>query len=490
MHLIRTSPNCDPNSHHCPITPNMFSVIFFLSLFLFVSAQDVSSCTAGTFFDSKKCRKCPQGTYQPFNASTSCIPCPPGTFNIFKGAQGVDLCEPCIPNTFNPTSGATSPSMCRKCPSGTGSVSGADRCMSCPLGSFLALRNGDAENYRRGYNFCSGFRNPRDPSCYAGAYPRSSVCRKCSSGFTDTPNALRCTFCPFGATPNSDRTGCEQGVCSKPGVACFPGKGEVPCKSFRVNNGSSLLCNACPPGFIGNSMTGGTHCVPCPPGTVRSKLRGACLPCRKTVVENGTICTTINPGGPCPDNFFRHADGHCARCEIWQRLNRDRMVCEECPVDQISNGGADDTCQPCPKYATRPPYKLQIFSARTRVTGDRCDCSSGTERVAPTSSECRLCKPGTTSSGSGMCFACPTGSFAEKAGLSECKPCRFNFVAPDRGQSKCDSCPRGMVPNPIRGCVSAATNCPAGLRRVVDANNVILACREPWLLFGRRQYSR
>lgn len=208
---------------------SMFSATFVLSLFHFVFAQDASSCTAGTFFDSQKCQKCPKGTYQPFNASTSCIPCPPGTFNLFKGAQGVDLCEPCTPNTFNPTPGANSLSMCRKCPPDTGSVSGADKCETCQPGSFLALSNLEPENYSRGYQFCRGFGSSREVSCYAGSYPRKSVCIKCKSGSTDTHNALRCSSCPPGTVPNPSRTECIRQVCSRPGVSCFPNNPELPC---------------------------------------------------------------------------------------------------------------------------------------------------------------------------------------------------------------------------------------------------------------------
>lgn len=148
------------------------------------------------------------------------------------------------------------------------------------------------------------------------------------------------------------------------------------------------MCNACPAGLIGNNQTGATYCVPCPSGTVRLRLRGGCLQCRKTAVENGTLCTAVNPGAPCPQKFFRHADGHCAQCKIWQRLNHDRMVCEECPENHISTGGIDDTCQPCPEHSIRPSYEVFIYFAHTRVTGDQCQCKPGAEPIEPMSSEC------------------------------------------------------------------------------------------------------
>lgn len=467
------------------VTLSLLSVLFVTAAVHQAIALDASACTPGTFFASSKCKKCPAGTYQPLNASTSCIPCPPGTFNMFPGAQGVDLCEPCLPDTFNPRRGAKSPSACRKCPPGTASVSGSRRCVTCPPGTFVALPNGRPETYMRGYNLrCELIRNRNrqlvpDPSCYAGSYPRRSICRRCRGPFdvSTVTNARACGSCPRGFSPNSDNTACKPGVCPTAGVTCFPGKRVTPCNSFRVNDGTSLQCNTCPPGLIGDSQRGATKCVPCPPGTFRLRLRSNCLRCPKTVVEDGKRCLDVNPGSPCPDNYFRHADGHCAQCEIWQRVNLDKMICEECPVNEVSNGASDETCRPCPSNSIRSPHSVTMRSALSIETGNRCVCKPGTEPVAPDSDECQPCPPGKTSPG-GRCFDCPVGKFAPRPGMSECMDCPFDMVAPERGQTMCNRCPKRTVPTAMRGCVSASTNCPVGQRRVVDQNNVITACVE------------
>lgn len=489
--LLTLSASALPRSLSCffPIMISFTSLCFLsiLSAASFVNyaiALDASACGPGTFFASSKCKKCPRGTYQPLNASTSCIPCPPGTFNEFTGAQGIDLCEPCKPDTFNRARGSKSRSKCKQCPPGTASVSGSTKCLTCPPGTFVSLQNGRPENYRRGYNFRCGLKQTSDfrlvpePSCYAGNYPRKTVCKRCRSpsSVTTTTNARACGGCPRGFSPTLNNTACKPGVCPNAGVTCFPGKREVACKSFRVNDGTSLQYNACPPGLIGNTQRGATKCVPCPPGTYRLRLRMNCIRCRKTVVENGKRCEDVNPGAPCPDTFFRHADGHCVQCGRWQRLNLDKMICEECPVDEDSKGGNDDTCRPCPANSMRPPYSLTISTSIPRETGNVCECKPGAEPIAAGSNECRLCSPGTSSRGNG-CRDCPTGRYAPKEGMSECLECLFDLVAPERGQTMCNSCPKRLVPNSIRGCVSASTNCPVGSQRIVDENNVITACR-------------
>lgn len=458
---------------------SIFIALFFFTLLRFSSAQDASSCTPGTFFDFRKCRKCPAGTYQPFRGSTSCIPCPRGTFNIFKGAQGVDLCEPCKPNTFNPSTGATSPSMCKKCPPGTASISGSARCITCPPGRFVALPGRVTENYRRGYNFnCSPRRQTGlpPPSCYPGDLPRRSICAKCiGDSFTNVTNALRCERCPSDLRANADNTGC--GGCSRPGVFCRQGLAigtvqESPCTSFTINDGSKRLCEPCPGSMIGNSEIGGTECVPCPPGTYKPFARSPCLQCSKTVVANGTRCEEVNPGAPCPPNFFRNAEGFCAQCSRTERLNTKKMICQDCGSDRESSGGIDRTCSRCPANS------FSDASARIFSGCSFCRCRPGSIPLQSCPVRCMKCPPGTTSRSTSrgfLCVACESGTIAPNEGSSECVPCPFNLV-PNSERSKCVRCPRGMVPNPVRGCVSAMTNCPAGQKRIVDRNGIIIGC--------------
>lgn len=435
-------------------------------------AKSAADCTPGLFFNGKKCKKCPPGTYQPFPGKASCIKCPKGTFNIFKGAQGIDLCEPCRPNTFSDTIGAKTPSSCKRCPKGSVSVSGAAACITCPRGTFVALPKGGAEDYFRGYNFCNEFRGRsgkqrRSRSCYAGDYPRITECRPCPIRTISTKkNSRECESCPdILFTTKEGSTKCEG---CPAGKICVRGRIVGPCRGFRFNPGGSI-CQGCGPGATGNSQLGATSCVPCPPGTFKQFDPRGCARCKKgkSVVLNGTACLELLPKDTgCPDNSFRHADGVCAKCEKWQRLNIATMKCEECPANMISKGGSDTTCRDVP-----------IGSSR-ELGEERVRCIPGWEAFQEPFAEfsCRKCPAGTFSTQFRRCEPCPPGTFSPTAGSTKCKKCAFNFVQPLMGQSKCERCSRGTVPNAKRGCVSAATNCAPGFDRITDKNNVIIAC--------------
>lgn len=138
--------------------------------------------------------------------------------------------------------------------------------------------------------------------------------------------------------------------------------------------------------------------------------------------------------------------------------------CEECLVNQASSGGLDTTCQSCPSGSSR------------ELGQEKCTCNPGRIGVAGREVACMPCPPGTFAFGDRLCRPCPAGTFSSKAGTAECKKCGFNFVQPIEGQTKCERCSKGMVPNAIRGCVSPATNCPAGTERVVDEKNIGIAC--------------
>ena len=112
-------------------------LILALSLFVAMSHAAVPECDIGTFRKGMTCFPCPQGTYQDKKGATECIPCPKGFFNPFTGAPGVDICKPCKSGTFSTTFGAKFSTVCKPCPSGKRSPEGADRCLSCPAGTFL-----------------------------------------------------------------------------------------------------------------------------------------------------------------------------------------------------------------------------------------------------------------------------------------------------------------------------------------------------------------
>lgn len=253
------------------------------------------------------------------------------------------------------------------------------------------------------------------------------------------------------------------------GKQCGLGKVLRPCVQFLFNDGTGKDGDfrACTIGFEGNAKVGATFCRPCPPGTFKRKFGRRCLRCSggKIVVLGASACVTKVTNTACPTNFFRHAEDFCARCEKRDRLNKTVMKCQECPANHQSDGGLDTVCRPCPPGSTRP------------LGTEECICSPGWVTVEGPVPSCKKCPPGTFSSKpSSECAPYPAGMFASKGGMSECLMCRFNLVQPVAGKTTCDRCLRGLVPNPVRGCLSPATNCLPGDVRVEDKNKIVVGC--------------
>ncbi len=162
--------------------------------------QGSSTCTLcprGSYgmTNSRECKKCNEGKYNPNEGSISeisCLPCPRGTYSSFEGRPE---CTPCDQGTYSDTTGTRS---CTKCPKGKyNQIQGAKDpdtdCQPCALGSISDLYG----------KMCY--------PCGIGMYQDmpETTCKRCSPGsYTDAPMAVNCSICPAGSFSGREGTYC------------------------------------------------------------------------------------------------------------------------------------------------------------------------------------------------------------------------------------------------------------------------------------------
>lgn len=439
-----------------------YTLLLVFSCLCALSRAATSACDIGSFRSGMACVPCPKGTYQDKKGATECIPCPKGFFNNLQGAPGVDRCMPCPIKTFSIVLGAVSSTVCKPCPPGTTAPEGANRCLSCPAGSFVS-------------------------KCPQGAetifYP-DLMCRQCVARCTFTPPALKCRQCGhahFSAKPNS--LTCEPcplntffEVGSSSCKTCPPGQGIhyddgicKPCKSLLFQDGNSAFCDSCPSGMRGNKRRGATACVPCPEGTAGTfgKCK-QCEPGENTRVTGATFCEPDN--SPCPSNFFRNSQGFCQRCKMFERYNLTKQRCDPCPKNSVSKGGFDTVCKRC----GRDEESIVLFGLNNMNSREAaCMCKDGFARTPE--GPCVKCAPGffrghyfygDFSQGQ-SCVKCFPGSIAKRAGTAKCEQCPPGTLQPLRGQTTCLRCPPGTISNDISSeCIEPITGCPKGTTRI------------------------
>lgn len=443
-----------------------FSVLFCL---LYSTSLAQRACPAGTFrTPTSTCLPCPKGTFQDKRDATSCKPCPAGYFNVYSGAAGIDICQPCPSGTFSSSVGATSSATCKPCRKGTTAPEGADRCLSCPAGSFLSRCPQAFETFVDANNVCA--------VCNSGICERARAalkCRKCDLGsFTTAPNSLECEYCSdqrlTSLAPTKPCQTCPRGM----GVRFDTTRECLPCEDFQFNDGKSAFCSSCPSGYRGNKRRSATRCEPCPSGT--AGILGSCSRCadgQNAGLVGRTFCQP--PNAPCASNFFRDADGGCRRCKSSERLNRKLRMCVPCEKNKLSKGGVDTKCRSCP--SGERAVDLSLSSVGPPAIREReCQCKLGWAKQAD--GRCRKCPPGFFRDGmfrrgdesqESACLQCPNGSFSAKAGSVSCTMCRGGTAQPADGQTRCVKCPRGTVPASSHvACVDPATRCPKGETRV------------------------
>lgn len=184
----------------------------------------------------------------------SCVPCPAGTFGSPGATTAVDGCRPCGLDLVSPR--------------------GAKECSRCALGYFASLGVVTVANLTGTATIAATAE--RCSSCPAGSFfdPALRQCQPCVAGtFSPSEGRVLCTPCSPGTASSANATAC---------TACAPG-------TFTPGPGLSR-CQPCAPGtFL--SLQGASSCRPCEAGT-RAFAAGlaACTLCPVRSSSNGTHC--------------------------------------------------------------------------------------------------------------------------------------------------------------------------------------------------------
>lgn len=446
------------------------SPVFVFLLLVSTALSMPPTCSPGTILRNNRCSPCPKGTFFQENFGgnpATCEPCPAGTYNPIVGALGLDVCRECPPNTFSRKDGATSIDTCQPCREGTGSPSGAPRCLECRPGRFVTLcadpgdlGGGALFPFRGQCVFCGG---GVDFFCNLSGGPRMR-CVKCPEGeVSNSTTAFECTRCRDGTRANKDQTECTREQCA-PGefLNTFSGSCSK-CFSSSISNDDRTDCMPCPLGMIGDKQIGATRCVPCPSGTSRSDVdMESCTPCpdgENTKVTGAIACTP--DGTKCAPNFFLGNNGSCQTCTLRQRYDRRSNKCVPCPPNRLSEGGISTKCVRCPRG---------MIVSKDLFTRAVCQCKPGFGFVEESGrTKCMRCRPGTAGRGDGFCNVCGGNSIAPKAGMEECEFCDRDTEVASANKRRCDRpmCGKGLISaQGSTTCVVPQTNCPPKHERV------------------------
>ena len=194
---VGTCPAC-PTSMYQP-SSGQTSCIFCDrgSTTILTGSTSCTLCPRGSYgvANTRECKKCDEGKYNPNEGSTSeisCLPCPRGTYSSLEGRPE---CTPCDQGTYSDTTGTRS---CTKCPKGKyNQIQGAKDpdtdCQPCALGSISDLYG----------TICY--------PCGIGTYQDmpETTCKWCSPGsYADAPMAVNCSICPAGSFSGREGTYC------------------------------------------------------------------------------------------------------------------------------------------------------------------------------------------------------------------------------------------------------------------------------------------
>ena len=328
---------------------------------------EILPCDAGLYFGGTQCVSCANGTFSLGNVS-SCSDCAAGTFSL----DGASACSACAAGTFstsnaascsakvcgvgyavNPAGGGCEAAycgaglqfegvecvpcdggayqdgnllLCAACGAGTFSLDGASACSACAAGTFStsnatscsakACGVGYAVNPAGGAceaRLCgvgAEFVGVECAACAAGAFQDGSMlsCAPCASETYSLGGAASCIpkTCDAGYSVDASSGLCTAVVCAA--GAQFESVECVECSAATYQNGTMLLCAACPSGTF--SLGNASECTPkaCGVSLILDARTGECVPqCLSGSAIGDTGCE------PCEAGTFQ--DGRMARCD-------------------------------------------------------------------------------------------------------------------------------------------------------------------------------
>ena len=355
-------------------------------------------CDLGTYnsaYGTPTCASCHLGSYNTGVGLTSCLLCNAGSFS---NTQPATTCTLCSAGTYNPMTGSSSSASCVKCISGTFSTMLGSRdsgsCSKCQPGTFNSLPGGGTST------FCV--------NCAAGTFSTllgsgtSESCSKCIAGtfstFLGSTSSATCTPCVSGTF--STATGATTSVtCAKCQAGTF---------STTVGSSASLSCTLCKTGTFSTLLGSNTSttCTPCDVGKYSTLLgspntSAICLKCSQGTynsIYGASTCSNCQ-SGTYSSVLGQISATQCLYCTpgTYTPLNAS-SYCLSCLPGTYATGNGSTTCSKCASYT----YSTGIGASRI----EECSpCKTGSFNKSATNISCaqclpcKICPPGTTSSG-------------------------------------------------------------------------------------------
>ena len=406
-----------------------------------------SQCDIGTYASGNgisTCPSCSLGSYNTGIGLTSCLICNAGSFS---SAQSAATCTLCLAGTYNSLMGSSSSAQCINCTSGTFSTilgsNSSVSCSKCQPGTFNPLPGSGTSA------FCA--------NCSAGTFSTlwgsntSASCSKCVAGtFSSTlgsPGSVTCTSCMSG-TYSTVIGAISTITCSNCQAGTF---------STALGSNTSSLCTLCQAGkfstLLGSSTS--TYCTPCDTGTYSTLLgspntSAICLKCIQgtySSIYGASACANCIAGTFNSILGQNSATAPCLYCTPGSYTNTNASsACLSCLPGTYATGNGSTTCLRCASYS----YSTGLGASRV----DECvPCKTGSLNKSATNISCaqclpcKVCPPGTTSSG-----VCQPGTVVNTVCTCDRENTYFNG-------NQCIQC-KTCHPNAttIRRCVKGSTS--------------------------------
>ena len=399
-----------PGSHSCTSCP------------LGTTSNEASflntSCKCQEMFfgpDAGPCTPCPYGTFKNTIGSAECK-CIAGSTRSEPG----EPCFPCMAGKYK-----ASETSCQNCPSFSDSERSSDSVYDCKCRAgryaFVNESSGEHSCVLCPANSYSDVGSEQLHDCF------------CNSGFYAIDADKKpgtCVNCPNHSTSEPRSTAIEN-------CKCYSGYFSQVVGAW---GGSTIRCNACPPGSVspyGSSMYDDCIC------------------------DQGFTGFDGGPCFECPAGKFKDSLGEseCSTCPSYTTSSKISTSITDCTCEVHFTGPDGGECVPCGQGL------FNYFGGNATCTKCRANA------VMLANGECS-CQRGFKGPDNAECEACPAGTFKSLIGSAECTDCPFNSWSPP-GSSGC-SCNAGYFRDAERACAS----CTAGTYKISFSDEPCTRCPE------------
>ena len=204
------------------------------------------------------------------------------------------------------------------------------------------------------------------------------LCRDCTVGQYSATSSTSCKNCGVGRTSNSGRTGCEL------------------CPSGQYNDQAGGTCSPCAPRSV--SYADRHTSYECIAGRYKSETGGGCKDCdagQFSPSEGALACYDCTAG--------KYQDNHGG------------AACINCLQNRFQDEDGQSECKDCP-------------DGLSTVAEGQALCSNLDGMITCTAGEYNH---------NGVCKVCPSGKFADTAGLTNCLDCSIGTYLSDTGGGGC-----------------------------------------------------